>query len=53
MTPGLNLLIANIATIICVSFACYLAVKGIDGWGWFLFVGVLLGTVPKSNKSDE
>lgn len=27
---------------ICVAAAAYLAVLGTDGWGWFLFVGVIL-----------
>lgn len=26
----------------CFAVAGYLAIKGLDGWGWFLFVGVLL-----------
>jgi len=27
---------------ICMIAAAYLAYKGIDGWGWFLAVGVIL-----------
>lgn len=52
MTPGLNLLIANIPTVICALASCYMAVNSIEGWGWFLFVAVLLGVYPKS-KDDE
>lgn len=28
---------------ICTSAAFYLAVQGMNGWGWFLFVGLILG----------
>jgi len=34
-----------LAACICVAGATFLAVYGIDGWGWFLFVAVLLGCV--------
>ena len=30
---------------LCVLGAVYIAVTGSDGWGWFLFVAVLLGSV--------
>lgn len=26
----------------CVGVASYMAVSGAEGWGWFLFVGVLV-----------
>lgn len=31
-----------IPSAVCFSAAGYLAANGIDGWGWFLFVGVIL-----------
>jgi len=39
---------------ICIAAAGYMAVHGIDGWGWFLFVGLLLGGYSyTTNKTDE
>lgn len=26
----------------CVGAAVYMAIHGIEGWGWFLFVGLLI-----------
>lgn len=43
----MDMLFMNVPSIIMCSFAAYLAVKGIDGWGWFLFCGILIATVPK------
>lgn len=31
-----------IPSAVCFAAAGYLAAHGIDGWGWFLFVGVIL-----------
>jgi hypothetical protein len=35
--------ILNLGAVVCFGAAGYLAVKGVDGWGWFLFVGLLCG----------
>jgi hypothetical protein len=35
--------IVNVGAVICFAVGGYLAAKGIDGWGWFLFVGLLCG----------
>jgi hypothetical protein len=35
-------LAAIIPSSICIGGAVYMAVNGISGWGWFLFVGVLV-----------
>lgn len=32
----------NAGSIACIVVAAYLAVIGVDGWGWFLFCGLLL-----------
>ena len=44
-TPQMNhpflLLVSNLTSVACVVSAGYLASKGIEGWGWFLFVAVL------------
>lgn len=29
-------------TTVCFAAAACLATHGIDGWGWFLFIGVIL-----------
>jgi hypothetical protein len=36
------LLICNLASIACVISAAVLAFHGISGWGWFLFLALLL-----------
>lgn len=38
---------------ICVSVSGYLAIHGLSGWGWFLFVGLLLSSVSFSSKEDK
>ena len=35
------LLVSNLTSVACVVSAGYLATKGTEGWGWFLFVAVL------------
>lgn len=45
-----------IAAVCSVLSALWLAARGLDGWGWFLFVAAILGTVTgttKSNKVEE
>ncbi len=34
-------LFANLFSLLCVIAAACLAAAGADGWGWFLFVGVI------------
>jgi hypothetical protein len=36
----------NIPSIVCIGFAGYLCHKDKDGWGWFLFVALMLSRVP-------
>lgn len=31
----------NLVSLACIGIAGYMAVLGRDGWGWFLFVGLL------------
>ena len=40
----MNLILANMASIICASGAVFLAYNKIEGWGWFLFVAFLCHT---------
>lgn len=35
---------------ICLSVAGYMAIHQIDGWGWFLAVGLLLGAFRYSSN---
>ena len=44
--------------LLCVVIAGVLAVRGLDGWGWFLFAAVLCTGVdtvqkPVSNKNNS
>jgi hypothetical protein len=34
-----------ISCAVCFAFAGYLAVHGLEGWGWFLFIGLLVSGV--------
>jgi hypothetical protein len=45
-----KLLFANIPTMICLVFSGYLCIHEIDGWGWFLAIGLLMFHV---NLKDE
>lgn len=38
--------VANLGCLGCVLFAGVLALKGLDGWGWFLLVAVLIHSAP-------
>lgn len=38
----MTMLAVNFTSLACVAVAGYLAVNKIDGWGWFLFVAVIL-----------
>lgn len=51
-------LICNIPTILCVLGAIYIMTQQKEGWGWLLFVAVLLSstvnfTSSEKNKSQE
>lgn len=37
----LSILGVNIVAITCIGFAGYLAANDKNGWGWFLFAGLL------------
>lgn len=45
---------ARIPSAVSIGIAGYLAVIGKDGWGWFLFIGLLLGSgTLRTGKSAE
>ncbi len=43
-------LIINLFSIICGGTAAYLAANSLEGWGWFLFVGLLGASTATSVK---
>ena len=53
MNHALILLLANLSSIACVIGATILAFHGIAGWGWFLFVAVLLQSYYSSSKTTD
>ena len=44
-----NFWLLNALPIVCVICATLLAIKGIDGWGWLVFVAVISGV--KADKT--
>lgn len=38
----MTFMIALMPSIICVAVAAYMAIRNIEGWGWFLFAALLL-----------
>jgi hypothetical protein len=53
MTTIIYFLVANIASIGCVAAACICAVNRVSGWGWFLFVALLLSESFKNKEESE
>lgn len=47
------LLMAMIPAALCIATAAYMAIHGIPGWGWFLFVGCLLGGFKYSEEAKK
>ena len=57
ISAGLTSLVASLAcvvgvllSLVCVAGAFWLALKSKEGWGWFLFVGFLLGMAAIYNE---
>lgn len=47
-------MLANLVAIACIGVAGYLALQSKEGWGWFLFVGLLCaGSVSSKSSKDE
>lgn len=42
MKDILGVAIAFVPAVTCAAIAGYLAINRMDGWGWFLFVAVIL-----------
>ena len=53
MSHALILLLVNLPSIACVIGATILAFHGIAGWGWFLFIAVLLQSYYSSSKTTD
>lgn len=47
-----TLLACNIASILCASAAIFLAYHDKFGWGWFLFVAILLHCYPSGGGKE-
>jgi hypothetical protein len=47
------LLLRNLPAIACVIAAAALAVNQIEGWSWFLFVGLLMTSYPTDSSSGS
>jgi hypothetical protein len=53
MNPTLLILVSNLASLSCVVGAILLALNGITGWGWFLFIALItIHSYSSSNSSD-
>lgn len=50
---ALIFMVALIPSCLSVIAAAYMAVYGISGWGWFLFVGVILGGASYSTSGSK
>jgi hypothetical protein len=53
MNHALILLLANLTSVACVIGGIILALHGIAGWGWFLFMSGLLYTSYSSSKTTD
>lgn len=53
MKTATTLLLVNLPSIILSLIAGALAYRGIEGWGWFLLVAVILGHTLKSRDKDD
>ena len=49
----LLLLLSNLSALACVIAAAALAVNQIEGWGWFLFVGLLMTSYLTNSSSGS
>lgn len=49
-----SVVIVNIPALICYVAAFGLAYSSLSGWGWFLFIGLLIShTYSKGKKEEE
>jgi len=54
MKTALLLMVVLSTPIICAVFARLLALRGLDGWGWFLVIALLTtGTTVYSRDDDD
>ncbi len=52
MKEAAQAIACNSLPIACVASSCVLAVHGIEGWGWFLFIGFLTSHTFKISSSE-
>lgn len=54
MKFALGMLAVNLASVVCVGVAAYLAAHDKAGWGWFLFAAVILtGSLKMSDSKSS
>jgi len=39
----MSYILADLASVVAISGAIYLAYQGKEGWGWLIFAGIVLG----------
>lgn len=49
----MKLFLANIVSLVCIIAAITLMWKGVNGWGWLLFVAVIFGHTMGDSKKDK
>ena len=42
----------NLISLVAIGGGIYLAANGQEGWGWFLFVGLLVTSFPFDDKQE-
>jgi uncharacterized membrane protein HdeD (DUF308 family) len=54
MKYAVAVIASNLVSLACVGIAGYLVAHSKDGWGWFLFIGVIcVATVKFKGKDIE
>lgn len=48
-----KLAFANIPALVLYAASIYLSANNLDGWGWFLFAGVMVTHTVKTKKENE
>jgi hypothetical protein len=46
-------LISVLVPLACIVFAGIMAIKGVGGWGWFIFGAAITGTELKFKSNDK
>lgn len=49
----MKLFLANIVSLVCIIAAISLMWKGVNGWGWLLFIAVIFGHTAGDKKKER